>query len=95
MNHRTDRPDDQRPRITLLGAQPVNDPTGEQHRDRIRELKRHEDIGIVRIAPAELPLQIAFQQAQHLSIQVIDRRGKEEQTADGPPVFAYLCVDLV
>ena len=51
----------------------------DQEPDRVGELKREDDVGVVDLAPAELRLQRRLQDADHLSIDVVDGRGEEQQ----------------
>ncbi len=73
MEHGGDGPDDERPGETRLGAQPVDDATGEEHGDGVDELEHHHDVRVVGVAPVELDLEVALEQAQHLSVEVVDR----------------------
>ena len=57
---------------------------GEQKADRVRHLEREDDVAVVDLGPAELRLQRRLQDADHLAIDVVDRRGEEEQAADRP-----------
>ena len=55
---------------------------------RVRELEGQHDVAVVELAPAELLLQRRLQDADHLPIDVVDRRGEEQQRADPPPIVA-------
>ncbi len=59
---------------------------GQQQADRIRELETEDDVGVVDLAPAVLLLQRRLEEADHLAIDVVDRRGQEEQPADHPAI---------
>jgi hypothetical protein len=47
------------------------------------------------IAYIVMVFQVGLQQAENLSVQVIDRRGEEEQSTDRPSVLSELFVDLI
>ena len=59
-------------------------PAGEQQADRVGELEREDDVGVVDLGPAELLLQRRLEDADDLAIDVVDRRGEEQQRADDP-----------
>ena len=71
-----------------LRAEPIHHPAGEQEPDRVGELEREDDVGVVDLAPAELLLQRRLQDADDLPVDVVDRRRKEQQRADDPAVVA-------
>ena len=52
--------------------------------DRIGELKGEDDVGVVDLGPAELPLQRRLEDADDLPVDVVDGRGEEQQPADDP-----------
>ena len=57
---------------------------GEQQPDRVGELEREDDVGVVDLGPAELLLQRRLEDADDLPIDVVDRRREEQQRADDP-----------
>ena len=57
VRHRRQAPDDERDGVALLGPQPVDHPAGEEKRERVRELEREDDVGVVDLAPAKFLLQ--------------------------------------
>src|SRR5262249_39743470 len=59
-------------------------PACEDEPDRVGELKGEHDVRVIDLAPAELRLQRRLQDADHLTIDVVDRRGEEQQAADRP-----------
>src|SRR5207245_6028024 len=61
----------------------------ENQADRVSELKRKDDVAVVDLVPPELPLQRRLENADHLAIDVVDRRGEEQQAADGPAEVAH------
>ncbi len=86
VRHRGQAPYDQGDGIALFRPQPVDHPAGEQKSDRVGELEREDDIGVVDLAPAELLLECRLQDADDLAIDVVDGRREEEQGADDPAV---------
>ena len=86
VRHRRQAPHDERDREALLGPQPVDHPAGDQKPDRVGELEREDDVGVVDLAPAELLLQRRLEDADDLPVDVVDRRREEQQRADDPAV---------
>src|SRR5688572_9550830 len=69
-----------------LRAEPIDHAPGEEQADRVRELEREHDVRVVQLAPAELGLQRGLEDPEDLAIDVVDRRGEEQQSADHPAV---------
>ena len=86
MRHRRQAPDDDRDGEPEPRAEPIHHPAGDQEPDRVGELEREDDVGVVDLAPAELRLQRRLEDADDLPVDVVDRRGKEQQRADDPAV---------
>jgi hypothetical protein len=86
MAHRREAPQQHRDCETDARADAIHEAARQQQADRIRELEAEDDVGVVDLAPAVLLLQRRLQDADHLSIDVVDRRRQEQQQADHPPV---------
>ena len=86
VRHRGQAPHDERDGEALLRPEPVDHPAGEQKPDRVGELEREDDVGVVDLAPAELLLERGLEDADDLPVDVVDRRREEEQRADDPAV---------
>jgi hypothetical protein len=69
-------------------AETIHQPSGAEQPDGVCELKREHDVRVVDLTPAELRLQRRLEQADHLAIDVVDRRGEEEHRADNPSAVA-------
>jgi hypothetical protein len=69
---------------TPARADAIHHPTGDEESAGVGQLEREDDVGVVDLAPAELRLEGGLQDADHLTIDVIDRRGKEQERADHP-----------
>ena len=59
-----------------------------QQPDGVGELEGKDDVGVVDLAPAELRLEGRLEDAEHLPIDVVDRRREEQQAADDPAEVA-------
>ena len=88
VRHRREAPDDDDQREAEARAEPIHQPAGDQQPDGIGELEREHDVGVVDLGPAELRLQRRLEDADHLPVDVVDRRGDEQQAADVPAVVA-------
>ena len=84
VRHRRNAPDNERDDEALLRPQPIDHPAGKEKGDGVRELEREDDVGVIDLGPAELLLKGRLQDADDLAIDVVDRRGKEQQRADDP-----------
>src|SRR5438128_1780718 len=87
MQECSNRPDDDRPHITLFCSKFVNDSARKQHGDGINKLKDGCDVGIIIIGPVVFLSKSRLQQTQYLTVEVVDGCCKEQQCTDGPPVF--------
>ena len=70
----------------IARADAIDEAAREQQADRIGELETEDDVGVVDLAPAEFLLQRRLEQADHLAIDVVDRRREEQQQADHPAI---------
>ena len=86
VGHRRDTPHAHRNRKANPGADAIDESTRQQQPDRIRQLETEDDVGVVDLTPAVLLLQRRLEQADHLAIDVVDRRGEEQQEADHPAI---------
>ena len=94
VRHRRDAPHRHRDRESNARADAVDEAAREQQADRVGELEAEDDVGVVNLAPAEFLLQRRLEQADHLAIDVVDRRRQEQQQADHPPIpsrSAFVC----
>jgi hypothetical protein len=86
-------PDHDREREPGARAHLVDHPPRDQEPDRVGELEREDDVGVVDLAPAELLLQRRLEDADHLAVDVVDRRREEQQRADHPAVVPRFRAD--
>ena len=84
MCHRRQAPDDDHDDEAETRAEAIHQPAGDQQADRVGELEGEDDVGVVDFGPAELRLQRRLEDADHLPIDVVDRGGEEQQSADVP-----------
>ena len=78
------------PQVALLGAHPVDETAGEEHADGIDEREDGRDRAVVGIGPVKFGSNEVFPgQRQHLTIQVVDRGGDEQQHAHPPPPVGH------
>jgi hypothetical protein len=66
---------------------------GDGEPDGIGQLEGHHDVAVVDLAPARLLLQCRLQDADDLSIDVVDRRGEKQQPTDPPAIAADATAD--
>ena len=66
-------------RVTDLDSKTVDKPTEANQAKRIGSLERRIHITILLVSPAELRIQHRLKQGQNLPIDIINRRGKEQQ----------------
>ena len=90
MRHRGQAPHNERNGETLLRPEPVDHAAGKEERDRVRELEREDDVGVVDLGPAELLLEVDLENADDPTVDVVDRRREEEQRADDPAIASDL-----
>lgn len=88
MARRRQRPDDQGHSIADFRAEAVDQPAEEQESERVSEREGSVDVAILSIGPAHFPLEVGGEHAQDAPIDVVDRRGAEEQGTDDPAVPA-------
>src|SRR6185503_4821931 len=67
-------------------AEPIDDRTGRDQPDRVSGLERSDDVAVVDLAPMQLALQLRGEDSQHLTIDVVDGRCRQQQRADAPAV---------
>src|SRR5262245_14246603 len=84
MRNRRHAPHHDRQREAHARAEAIHQSSGEEQAHGVRQLKREHDIGVVDLAPSELGLERWLEQPDDLSIEVVDRRGEEQQRADDP-----------
>ena len=68
-----------------LRADAIEDLAPDQHHHGVRHLEGDDDAAVVELGPADLPLEIGRQDAEHLAVDVVDGGGEEQQSADDPP----------
>ena len=92
----TRRPNADRPKITLLRTHPVDKPTSKQHTNRINNGKHGCYRTVVSFIPMELRLdKFVPRQREYLTIQIIDRRRKEQHRTDCPSVIRHFFIYLL
>lgn len=62
VQRRTERPDGNRPGIPFLRTDPVDEPTGKQQRNGIKQRKDSRDRSVIVIGPVELLFEEGLQQ---------------------------------
>ena len=90
VRHRRDAPHNDSNRKAHARAQAIHEPPGEEEPDGVGKLKREDDVAVIELAPAELLLQRRLENADDLTIDVVDDRRKKEQPAHIPSVVANL-----
>src|SRR5215471_2295097 len=88
MTHRRQAPHQNRKREALARAEPIHHPPGHQQTDRIRRLKKENDPAVSNLIPDALGLKSVLKRSNYLPVEIINRRGKEQQRADGPTEIA-------
>src|SRR3982074_2454972 len=91
MAYRGDAPGYDRGRQPSTDADPVDDPTGGEKAERIREAEPRDDVPVIGLGPMELTLERRREDSEDLTVDVIDRRRDEEQRADRPPIRRRTC----
>jgi hypothetical protein len=86
----SDAPDDDGEAEADAGAKPVDHVSCQQKTGGVGELERKDNVAVVDFAPAELRLQRWLEDPDDLPIDVVDRRGEEQQPTDHPAVVARL-----
>ena len=84
VRHRRDTPEDECERVAHFRPDPVDDRAHQQQANRVRQLKREDDVRVVDFVPAQIVLKRRFQNADHLPVDVVDRGGEEQQRANHP-----------
>ena len=77
---------------TLAHADPVHHPAHDQVAYGIGQRESVDDGAEVAFRPMKLLGQIRAQDAEDLAIDVVDRRGEEQQAADHPAVMRAFCL---
>ena len=88
MAHRRQTPEADEDHEALLDADAVDDTTREHHADGVGELEAEDDGRVGPLIPAKFLFQGWLEQANDLTIDVIDRGGEEQQRADNPALVA-------
>ncbi len=83
-----DLPDQERYAEAPSGADPVDDAAERQVGDRVGALEPEHQVGIVGLAPAEFLGEVALQEADGLTVDVVDHHRDEQQGHDHPAVAA-------
>jgi hypothetical protein len=86
MRHMADRPDHDGDGIARARADLVDDLAKAEVAQRIGQLEPEDDGGIGVLVPAEFGLKRGFEHADHLPVDVIHRRRREQQPADDPAI---------
>lgn len=88
MRHRGRAPEKHGKREADPRAEPVDQFPDEQQTCTVGKLKSEDDVAISDFGPSELRLQRWFQQADDLSVHVVDRGREEQEAADQPTCSA-------
>ncbi len=86
VTHRRHAPHADRQRVADARAELVDQRAGADEANRIRRLKRGDDVAVLDLAPAELLREIRREHAEHLPIDIVERRRREQQRADAPAI---------
>ena len=86
VRHRRDAPDDDRAGEAAPRADAVHDAAGDEEAERVRDREPRDDVAVLLLVPAEVALQRRREDAEHLAVDVVDRRREEQQRADRPPI---------
>jgi hypothetical protein len=78
MGHVADRPDDDRESIAQPCADSVDDPAKADIAYGIGHLEPEHDVGEIALAPAEFGLQRRLEHADHLPVDIVDRRRRKQ-----------------
>src|SRR3546814_1404250 len=89
VRHVADRPDQNRDRVAEPRADSIDDPAETDVAERVGDLEPEDDRGEIDLGPAEFFLQCRLEHADHLPIDIVDRRGCEQQAADYPAIAAH------
>src|SRR5579863_292852 len=85
MSHGGETPKNHGASVSNARAETVNHPAHDQHAYCIRSLKCEHEIPVVNFIPAEVALERALQETEHLPIHIILCGAEQEQRADYPP----------
>src|SRR5262249_53407304 len=83
-SHGRDRPEADSDGEPDSRADAIHQPARIDIAERVRELKRDDDVAVVDLAPSEPLLERRLENADHLAVDVVDRGGEEQQRADRP-----------
>jgi hypothetical protein len=86
MTHCGDTPNGDEDGEPCKGADPVNNEPGQYLANRIGDLKRRNDISIIRFVPVQRFLQFGRQDPAGLAIDIIDGGSEEQKSTNRPPV---------
>jgi hypothetical protein len=84
MSHGCDAPHADGESESTARAQLVHHAPRPQQSDRVSELEAEDDRRVIALGEREFRLQRTFEQAKYLPVDVVDRRGEEEESADAP-----------
>jgi len=87
------RPDDERQGIADLRPHAIDQASHDDEADGVGDREREVDIAILRVGPLDRLPQLGLQHPEHAPIDVVDRRGEEEQGADAPADVTHLAGD--
>ena len=87
MPHSREAPDADGNCIPQARPQSVHKPAHEEQSQRVRGLKRGDDIAVLDLIPTKNFLQVRREQAEYLSIHIVDGGRKEQQSADTPAII--------
>ena len=84
VGHGRDAPEADGQGVADPGPEAVDEPAEDGQADGVSDLEGRDDIAVLDLAPADDLLQMGRQDAEDLTVDVVDGRGGEEQPADGP-----------
>ena len=86
MTHCGDAPNGDEDGEPSKGADPVNNEPGQHLANRIGDLKRRNDVSIIRFVPVQRFLQFGRQDPDGLAIDIIVGGSEEQKSTNRPPV---------
>jgi len=89
MANRSQTPGRDRERVANFRPEAVDEPTEAEQADRVGRLEGRVDLAKLGVGPMQLVVQNGLEQREDLAIDVVDRRGEEEQRANQPAVPAH------
>jgi len=86
MKARTQGPDEDRPEIPLLRAEPVDELSGEEIAERVDQRERGGDRAVVVVGPLELRgNEVLPRKGEDLAVEIVDGRCGEQHRTHDPP----------